>query len=300
MNLCLNRHFLTKNDLHGFTEVFLLTPFLSESVYTEFLVPYIGAHNESLFTKLFYSGKCLINSTDIENCDYRVVPFKYNEVDDRINKIILEANKHNKPLISFYCDDNAEKLSLDSNITLYRTSLYRSKQYSNERVFPALIPDQFCENYTCDNSVSFCGQLTQLRFDVIERIKYMNIKTDFIVRSGFWAPEISSKVKAKHEFNSNLLRSRYALCVRGVGNFSYRLYEALSFGRIPILIDTDTALPFSKIIDWNEHIIFIKKEEIELLPEIIKNDTRDMAKNRELWERYFSVEGYTSNLLKDI
>lgn len=301
MNLCLNKDFLNVNDLSGFTEIFLLVPFLSEDLYFTTLQKILGPHNEGLYTKIFFAGRKSTNNSTIEECDYSLIPFKYNDKDKRVQSIVTTAKINNKQVVSFFNDDNTDILDTDINVTLFRTSLYKTKQKINERVFPALIPDHFNLNYECNKQgISFCGCLTQTRYEVIEHLKLLNVQTDFIIRTGFWAPEINSKIKARQEYNLNLLSNRYALCVRGAGNFSYRFYEALSFGRIPILLDTDTSLPFSNIIDWNKHIIFIKQEDIPELPNILKDDTRCMLANRKLWEDYFSVEGYTHNFNKDI
>lgn len=301
MDICLNKDFLNLNDLNGFTEIFLLVPFLSDEIYFTNLQKIIGPHNEGLYTKQFFTGKKLIQNSNIETCRYSLLPFKYNNNDSRVKDIVKNAKNNNKQVLAFYNDDNTDSLEFDSNVILFRTSLYKTRQKNNERVFPALVPDHFNKDYICNKQgISFCGCLTQIRLEVIESINKLNLQTNFIIRSGFWAPEVKSKIKARQEYNNNLLNNRYSLCIRGAGNFSYRFYEALSFGRIPILLDTDVALPFSNSIDWSKHIIVIKQEDILKLPDLLKTDTRCMHTNRKLWEEYFSVEGYTQNFIKDI
>jgi hypothetical protein len=92
------------------------------------------------------------------------------------------------------------------------------------------------------------------------------VNTSFIIR-----PEFSfrsdgrlvpggSETTAEHyrlEFVQNMLDSDYVLCARGFGNFSYRLYEALSCGRIPLLVDTDSVLPFHESAPWRSVLVTI-------------------------------------------
>lgn len=52
----------------------------------------------------------------------------------------------------------------------------------------------------------------------------------------------------RQEFAEHMARTSYVLCPRGCENYSYRAYEALRFGRIPVIIDSDMVLPSS--IDW--------------------------------------------------
>lgn len=305
LKIHLNKQHLKTQDIetaanYGGQDIFLLAPFLSEDLYYKVLIPKLGNHNESLYTKTYFSGQQYLKQVDVQDCDYSVIPFKFNHQDDRVLQICQEAHKNNKPVIAFYTDDYTEKITLPDNLILYRTSTNKSTIQKNERVMPALHPDHFSGFTEYQNIIGFCGQITSLRYEIIQNILQTKVKTDFIFRQGFWAPEVESKIKARKQYYTNLLNNKYALCVRGAGNFSFRFYEALCFGRIPILIDTNTTLPFSNIIDWNKHIIFIKQDEIKNLPKFLEQDKRDMYENRKLWEEYFSIEGYARNFTKEI
>jgi hypothetical protein len=300
----LNKDKLEKEDIftaanYGGQDIFLLVPFLSENLYNEFTL-HLGQHNESLYTKWFYTGSNCIKQDNISTCNYSVIPFKFNQTDTRIIDIVKEALKHDKKVISFYTDDNTEIFNLPDNLILFRTSVNKNTLRTNERVMPALHPDHFSGFTEYKNGISFCGQLTPLRYNIVSKLNDLNLPTDFIYRQGFWAPEVGSKIKARKEYYKNLLSNKYALCIRGAGNFSFRFYEALCFGRIPILIDTDIALPFSSSINWNKHIICIKQEDLHTLPDILEQDNRSMTDNRKLWEEYLSIEGYARNFIKDI
>ncbi len=77
------------------------------------------------------------------------------------------------------------------------------------------------------------------------------IQPSIIERDRFFA-EFAPDERAEHlaAFHSNMADSDYVLCVRGAGNFSYRLYETLAAGRIPVIVDTAMVLPFADRIDW--------------------------------------------------
>ncbi len=305
LKLYLNKRYLTEQDIttaanFGGQDVFLLVPFLSEELYYKALVPKICNHNESLYTKWFFTGKNFLQEKELVTCQYSIVPFKFDIEDQRIKTICENAKKHNKTVLAFYTDDTTKIFNLPNNLILFRTSVNKSTLQTNERVMPALHPDHFSEFTEYKNSISFCGQLTPLRYNIVSKLNDLNLPTDFIYRQGFWAPEVESKIKARKEYYTNLLCNKYALCIRGAGNFSFRFYEALCFGRIPILINTDTILPFSNIIDWNKHIIFIDEEKLHTLPDLLKNDNRSMLKNRKLWEEYFSIYGFAKNFTKEI
>lgn len=62
----------------------------------------------------------------------------------------------------------------------------------------------------------------------------------------------------------------YVLCPRGVENYSYRLYEALKFGRVPILIDTDMVLPAN--VPWDQLIVRVPYSRLCDIGEIVSRD----------------------------
>ena len=126
---------------------------------------------------------------------------------------------------------------------------------------------------------------------------------NFIIRQGFWAPEIDKK-QAQLEYFENMENNIFTFCMRGAGNFSYRFYETLMMGRIPIFIDTDCVLPFEELINFSDVGLFLKDEDIKtgkvnLEQEILKftqnnkNRLTEIQKqNRVLWEKFYSPVGF--------
>ncbi|MEK7109348.1 MAG: exostosin family protein [Patescibacteria group bacterium] len=70
-------------------------------------------------------------------------------------------------------------------------------------------------------------------------------------------------------FVETILESDYCIDVRGYGNASYRLYEILSLGRIPVIIDTERHFPFSDVVDWRKFSLIVDFRDIKRLPDII-------------------------------
>lgn len=135
------------------------------------------------------------------------------------------------------------------------------------------------------------------------------VRLDAVVRDAFWAgavvpgrPDDQALMRsARHEFVENLRRSDYVLCARGGGNFSYRLYEAMSAGRIPLFVDTDCVLPFEDEIDWRSLCVWVDETDVgsvaesvadrhaELGPEGFERAQREC---RRVWEEFLSPEGF--------
>jgi hypothetical protein len=67
----------------------------------------------------------------------------------------------------------------------------------------------------------------------------------------------------------------YIICPRGIENFSFRVYEALKYGRIPVIIDTEMVLPTE--IDWGQVAIRIPYDRLNDVYDIILNDYRSRS-----------------------
>ena len=66
-------------------------------------------------------------------------------------------------------------------------------------------------------------------------------------------------------------QSTFSLCPRGFGATSFRLYEAIQLGSIPIYVwDEDLILAFSDILDWNSFSIIVHRSQIASIEDKIE------------------------------
>ncbi len=112
-------------------------------------------------------------------------------------------------------------------------------------------------------------------------------------------------INAVEPFVNNIINNQYNLCVSGHGNYSFRLYEVLSAGRIPVFINTDCVLPFEEFIDWKKHVVWIEEKDagradqylLDFHNDIHPDDFLQLQKNnRLLWEKYLSKQGFYENI----
>ncbi|MGB0468540.1 MAG: exostosin domain-containing protein [Pontibacterium sp.] len=137
-----------------------------------------------------------------------------------------------------------------------------------------------------------------------------NINSNFIIRDKntfIGIVDNQDKFKLRQEYVGNITNSDYVLCCRGSGNFSYRLYETLCMGRIPVVIDTDIKLPFDDLINWKEHVVWVEEKDINCIGQIVAEFHENLSdedfetiqkENRKLWLEWLSPKGFYSNFYR--
>ena len=129
------------------------------------------------------------------------------------------------------------------------------------------------------------------------------IQCNFIIRNSLHHSS-SLSISPRQQFVENMVNSDYVLCTRGGGNFSYRFYETLSCGRIPLFVNTDCSLPFEQHIDWKKYCVWVEEEDLPHLGNIIREfharlspqEFQDMQLAcRKLWLDWLSPQGFFAN-----
>jgi len=291
------------------SEQLIITPFL-DSAYIKTNPSFDDIDN--------YKSKIAqdVHLAPLQNCDYIVYPNKLAPTATLMDYIKL-SEQYKKPLLTFYVDDDSTPSKHIENMIVYRTSMFKSKMKDHERALPAWSKDfKTCKEVPVRPkneipTVGFCGYInhpeTKIRRECINRIQsYKNITKNIIIRSSFWGGNIDG-IEVRNEYIDNMINSDFILCTRGSGNFSYRLYETLSAGRIPIFIDSDSCLPFDSDILYDTFFPIIKESELDNMEQIILDfwkNIKDYNKLQEqlyeLYKTWFSPYGFINKLSKEL
>ena len=117
---------------------------------------------------------------------------------------------------------------------------------------------------------SFVGTLTHhLRNKMIDVLR--NNK-DFVFETDQnWSPCVS--LDKQNKFVETTCNSKFVLCPRGYGRNSFRFYEVLKLGSIPIYVWDDIEwLPYKKdVLDYNKFCISINIKELHTLKNKLSN-----------------------------
>lgn len=115
------------------------------------------------------------------------------------------------------------------------------------------------------------------------------------------ADGITGKNKERGNFYKDVVaESKFVLCPRGIGVSSWRLFETMRAGRVPVIISNDWTQPPGP--KWNSFSLFVRENEIRQIPSLLRDaEPRAMEMGhlaRAAWDLYYS-EGRVFNTLAD-
>jgi hypothetical protein len=264
------------------------------------------------------------NVTNEEDAEVAVLPVPWEKVSEQEVRDIVDKIK--LKLLIFSTGDDPSSITIDNTI-VFRCSYHKPWCADWPAFgFPAFGGDLLTTytdwlnthglvsgplEKTPKPKIGFCGYCSPpIRDHTLHCLsEYDEISTNFIRHNKFWAGVLtgtkSQRLEAKKSFVQNIVSNHYTICVRGNGNFTYRLGETLSCGRIPIFVNTDCLLPVDTIVDWKKYCVWVDEDQIENIGEIVvehynsydQKEFLDLQKRcRKFWKEYISPEGFYSHL----
>ena len=128
-------------------------------------------------------------------------------------------------------------------------------------------------------------------------------KPGYVIKAFHWQPNVTEDQTAL--FYNLTSQSRFTLCPRGYGATSYRLYEAMQLGSIPVYVSDKHLLPWSDELNWEEFCVIIKPQDIHRIDSILKSYTetqvREMQqKIKEVYFPFFTIPATYQNIYKRV
>jgi hypothetical protein len=290
--------------------------------------------NSGRFDRYAEVGSTFFELASLEAADVAVFPREWSRsLASQADSFVTAAQHLGKQTAVFVGADEHEAIPTEGAL-IFQTSLYRSRRRSNEFALPAWSED-FVTAHLGGRLplrpkrgrpvVGFCG-LAPRRRGVRGRLRahaahtavraralrllreHPDIDTNFVEQDRFLGGALvrgrvdaTTMQRVRREFVANLVESDYIVCARGAGNFSYRLYETLSCGRIPIFVDTDSVLPCDFFADWRGHCVWVDESDLDSIGDRVAafherlGDAEFVELQRacrRFWEDYIAPEGF--------
>ena len=159
---------------------------------------------------------------------------------------------------------------------------------------------------------SFVGSVSQNMGGISEishnlRMKMLEVLVNnpkYILKPKHWTPDLTED---RHKLFLDLTtRSKFCLSPRGYGATSFRMYEAMQLGSIPVYIYyREPFLPFKNELDWNKLAIMIEYSQIDKIDSILESIPDQKCEEildytSKIYPDYFTLEGMSLNILKSL
>lgn len=147
---------------------------------------------------------------------------------------------------------------------------------------------------------SFVGSIDThpIRMDMCN---HLSGKEGYEISAGNWSTTVP--MDNFKRFLGITCSSKFGLAPRGYGKSSFRMYEILQLGTVPVYISDVHYLPWSDELDWNDFCVPVNEDEINEIDDILKSiddvEYNKLLENgRRVYEEYFTLEGMFQNIVK--
>jgi hypothetical protein len=167
-------------------------------------------------------------------------------IEDHAQEGITLRNKRGKPIVSF-CGMGGFS-SWDRWLKYYLKNAF----YSVWGMFKPVVRARKLGVYWRRRAMRAC-----MRSSLVE--------ANFIIRSSYSGDLRTIELdpaRARQEYLENIVESDFVLAPKGDGNYSNRFLEVLSLGRIPVVVDTDIALPLEDVIDYSKIMVRVPMDKV--------------------------------------
>lgn len=229
-------------------------------------------------------------------CNAAFAGSKYENVQERLDSYVDKNGKYFT--VSQFDDGPLEKFPNDTIIF----SAGGNREGENIIPIPLIcnkIPDSYIIPKEKTLLASFIGSRTHyIRNDMCKVIRN---KEGYLINSSQWNPFVP--LENFQYFIDVTSSSRFGLAPRGYGKQSFRFYEIMQLGVVPVYISDEHYFPWNDELDWNDFCVLIDEDNLRDLDEILKSisdvDYNKLLENgRKVYEEYFTLEGMFKNILK--
>lgn len=148
---------------------------------------------------------------------------------------------------------------------------------------------------------SFVGSITHPIRSYL--LSSLGNKEEYYFSAKNWTSSVSDN--ELQNFISITKRSIFALVPRGYGKSSFRLYEVIQLGAIPVFVYDEPWFPFEDDLDWDSFSVRIHVSQIDKIDQILKSintDTIDSMRRSlsSVWSENFNMNSVYKIILTKI
>jgi len=149
----------------------------------------------------------------------------------------------------------------------------------NESVTPSLL-------------FSYMGRRCHPVRDRILKLRHQRAHIEDTTAIDFFGDSSDEVIRHKHRYASVIRNSKFVLCPRGGGLASFRLFETMAAGRVPVIISNGWVPPLGPV--WDQATIRVKESQVKHVASIVESyesafESMSQAA-RSAWEQWFAPD----------
>jgi hypothetical protein len=218
------------------------------------------------------------NINKFDEIDYVYIPVFWTnlQINDDYNK---NKEYYNSLLLSYYSEyssntkfftivqhDDCVLLNLPKNTLIFgacsgHISLPLIYQDTNN------VLETLTSKYNIERNI-LCSFYGSSSHPIRNMLKYFHKEGEIEIYLKDW--NINVEKNDQFDFIKLALQSKFSICPRGYGRSSFRFFESILLGSIPVYIyDDENWLPYKELIDYSKFSIVLNSKNIDLLPIIL-------------------------------
>lgn len=134
--------------------------------------------------------------------------------------------------------------------------------------------------------------------------KQLHFRQGYVFNNSSW--ELDVPQEKQDLFMVTTRNTKFTLCPRGYGPQSFRTYESIQLGSVPVYIHDDNKwLPFDDIVPWDKFAVLVHVNDIDLIDRRLRqiSDMQYMsmrAMGTIVYNTLFSLGGVSQQILKHL
>jgi hypothetical protein len=188
---------------------------------------------------------------------------------------------------------------------VYVSSPHSSFDRQRQRAWSYLrAPSDPVTNWTSEPDLlfSFVGSRTAPCRDAVLALEHPDALVTEVADFMFWNEASPTFVERRRHYAEAIIRSRFVLCPRGRGTSTFRLYEAIAAGRVPVVISDEWVPPLGP--QWDSFSIRVAEDDVDDIPALLEARAREWpemsAAARAAFDQFFSDEVAFHRLISEV
>lgn len=260
-----------------------------------------GDYLEEAFYRFY-----LKNKTEFDKTGYTLIPVFWTNVyitgkNQELLQPYLNFLPKDKKYFTVSQHDDAIQEQLPPN-TISFTAGGRAGGVPIPLVCSSIPKKYISDTVTKDIECSFVGSISsqsELRVNLYKNLQ--NKPGFYFSQPRWWTPSVPNEKFI--EFIDITQRSWFSLAPRGYGLQSFRFFEILQLGSIPVFIYNPEWFPFNDVLDWSTFSVCIPEKDIPKIPEILKTYTTEqkvelIKTGYKVYKNYFTFKKISEQILR--